>query len=152
MHPSRILALSALVLILVVPMSVLAGSKHHVHHLATKGAGDDIVFGITGGNIMPYVVTIEANGTIVAKGRTVQNQQLTASGSTLGGLEKLADTEGFWSMPARTNCSGTLPDVASSYITINSTSGSKAVTVHGGCVARFNQLYGVLTNVVAIQY
>jgi hypothetical protein len=121
------------------------------HTLKTASAQPAITFGVTGGNLMPWNVTIDGDGTITGSGwNKPQNAHLTDPKNSLPALFKLADTEGFWSQAASTSCTGTLPDIVTQYIRINSSTGSKKVSVHGGCVANFSQLIAVLENAAGV--
>jgi hypothetical protein len=48
----------------------------------------------------------------------------------------VATETSFTTLPAMTNCRGSLPDVATTYIRV----GARTVRVHGGCVPRFQRL------------
>jgi hypothetical protein len=157
-----ILAAAAILAVLAVtPLTALAGHSHagttcrtttKKHRFVAAAQGTPaIVFGITGGNIRPWSVTINVNGAVSVDGWvTVQNKSLTSSTNTLKGLLSLAETEGFFSMRSVTRCSGVLPDVASRFISIHTSTGGKRVTVHGSCNAGFEQLYAVLQNSVGL--
>ena len=45
-----------------------------------------------------------------------------------------------------TNCSGTLPDIATTFIRF----GTKTVRVHGNCVARYAKLFTSLSHAVKL--
>jgi hypothetical protein len=119
------------------------------HRLRPASSEPAIVFGVKGGNILPWSIAIDGDGAITAEGWLKPGSpRLTNPRDTLSALAKLADAERFWSMPTLTNCTGALPDIATQYITITSTSGTRTVSVHGGCVASFNQLAAALQNAV----
>ena len=127
--------------------------RHRAHILATNTSQPVITFGITGGNIQPWSVSLDGDGSVSATGwMKVRNHTLVDPASTLTGLFKLADADSFFSLPTRTNCSGVLPDIATRYIWLNSRTGSHQVAVRGGCSSRFNQLYAALENTVDIQH
>lgn len=127
-------------------------SKPKTHHtLKTANAAPAISLGATGGNLVPWNVTVAGDGTITGNGwNKPKNAQLSDPKNALPALFKLADSENFWSMPSFTNCTGTLPDVTSLYLEINSSSGTKRVTVHGACKANFNQLIAAYENEVGL--
>lgn len=129
-------------------------SKPAGTHTMRTGAASApaIVFGATGGNMVPWSITIAEDGTVTSSGwLKARRAHLTDPSATLSALFKLSDAEGFWSMPGMTQCSGTLPDITSQYIQMSSVSGSKRVSVHGGCVASFAQLLATLENTVDAQ-
>jgi len=100
-----------------------------------------IVFGITGGNMVPYRVSIEPNGSVRVTGSglasrrhvtpaRVRNLQREIQQAHLGGRR----------------CAGVLPDVASRYIRL----GGRTVTVHGTCDQRFQRVWNDLLRGVAL--
>lgn len=91
-----------------------------------------IVFGITGGNIAPYRVSIEPNGSVRASGsRATPRQQISPARARQLRLEiERADL-------ASRRCPGALPDIAGRYIRY----GGHTYLVHGGCEARFERVW-----------
>ena len=145
----------------VIPVSAAAGhnaskgkcttAKKTHHTLKAATARPAITMGIGGGNIVPWSVSIAGDGTVTAAGwHKPKKSHLTDPKDALPALFKLADSEGFWNMAALTSCTGTLPDIATQYIEINSSSGSKRVAVHGGCSANFQQLLAAYDNAVGL--
>ena len=119
--------------------------------LEAKPASAGFTFGRSGGNIAPFSVVIARNGRVTSHGAvTLANPHRSVSSDALGGMLKLAEAEGFFSLPKTVLCSRTLPDVASFFVTVSRATGTKTVTVHGGCKARFNQVYAVLSAVAGI--
>jgi len=110
-----------------------------------------VTFGIKGGNILPWKAVFKYGGSVKVIGRSKTRTHLTDPENTLNGIITLANAEGFFSMPSTTNCTGTLPDVASTYIAIKTTSGTKRVQVHGGCVPKFTQLADVLFQLAGVE-
>lgn len=100
-----------------------------------------LVFGVTGGNMVPFRVTIEAGGAVRGSGRTVVPEKQLSS-VTLHRLRRDVQLNGLSSR----NCSGTLPDVASRFIR----TGGRTVTVHGGCEPRFERLWTELAQAVGL--
>jgi len=165
-------AAAFLALMLALPLQSFAGTAHATSHpkkttckpaktakpKAHKPAGltagqNDITFGIRGGNIQTWTATIAGDGTVTTTGwEKSRNAKLMEAQPALNGLFKLADAEGFFTMPQVTSCSGTNPDVATRYISMDSGSGSRQVAVHGTCVQGFNELYAVLANEVDLQH
>jgi len=130
--------LAALTVALAVPLAVLAGGS-------AKGAAPaTFAFGRTGGNIIPFKVTIGKDGRVTTTGSG--HVTLTQASTALrNGLAKLAQAEGFWTMPAFTACPGTNPDVAAHFVTVNAGGKTRTVTSHGSCKAPFEELYAVLS-------
>jgi hypothetical protein len=96
-------------------------------------------FGRLGGNIRPYAVTIANSGVVRASGAVeVRRKMLTSL--QLGSLNRVATETSFVTLPKATNCKGTLPDVAATYIRV----GARTVRVHGACVPRYQRLLRAL--------
>jgi hypothetical protein len=96
-------------------------------------------FGRLGGNIRPYTVMIANSGTVRTSGAVVVSRKKLSS-IQLAGLNRVATETSFVTMPKATNCSGTLPDVASTYIRV----GARTVRVHGACAPRYQRLLRAL--------
>jgi hypothetical protein len=102
-------------------------------------------FGRLGGNIRPYAVSIASDGRVRVSGpATTARAKLTAA--QLASLDRAAADARFASLPAMTNCPGTLPDVATTFIRV----GTKTVRVHGDCVARYAKLFTALSHAVKL--
>lgn len=156
--------LGTMTILIVLPLTAFAAQKHRtktacattkhgkVHTLAVSGSSPVVQFGQYGGNIRPWDASIDAQGNVTSKGITASETRLADLTNALNGLLKLADAEGFWSMPTMTSCPGTNPDVASRYIQITSSSGTRKVAVHGGCLDAFNQLFAVLLATGNVHY
>jgi len=103
-------------------------------------------FGRTGGNIIPFTVTIAQSGHVQASGpvhvgrRNLTKAQLTA-------LDRVATQVHFSSMQGAM-CPRTLPDVASRFIR----HGSRTVRVHGACLAGYERLWNALSAAVKLTY
>ena len=146
-------AILAIVLASALPLAAFAsrgsGAAHRYHRshaVATQTGQTVFTFGIQGGNIRPWSVTISDTGAVSSTGSiTVRTQSLAEARDTLNGLLKLADAENFFAQPGLTQCSGTLPDVAARWIRIQASGDTKKDAVHGTCNAAFNQIYAVLT-------
>jgi hypothetical protein len=122
---------------LAVPLAVLAGGS------GKRQAPPTFSFGRTGGNIVPFTVTIAANGHVSTTG----TQQLTLTQATVplrNGLAKLARAEGFWTMSTFISCGKVNPDIAGRFVKITSAGKTRTVTVRGTCVPAFEELYAVL--------
>ena len=103
-----------------------------------------ISFGRTGGSIIPYHVSMSRTGAVTTSGPVQSTKHVSIV--AVRGVLTLAGAERFSSLPRRISCKGTLPDIASTYITINGTT----VTSHGSCNRRFAELYAVLEAVTGI--
>jgi hypothetical protein len=102
-------------------------------------------FGRLGGNIRPYTVSVASDGRVHVSGAaTAGRAKLTAA--QLASLDRVAADARFTSLPAMTNCPGTLPDVATTFIRV----GGKTVRVHGNCVPRFAKLFTALSHAVKL--
>jgi hypothetical protein len=97
-------------------------------------------FGRLGGNIRPYTVSIASNGRVSVSGAaTAGAMKLTAT--QLAALDRAVAVAKFGSLPPMTNCPGTLPDVATTFIRF----GAKTVRVHGSCLLRYTKLFTALS-------
>ena len=99
---------------------------------STAAAQTPIVFGITGGNIVPYRVSIQPNGSVRASGlHTTPRRQISPAQVRQLRVEiERADL-------ASLRCPGALPDIAGRYIRY----GGHTYLVHGGCEARFERVW-----------
>lgn len=96
-------------------------------------------FGRLGGNIRPYSVTIANSGVVHTSG-AVQVGRTRVTPVQLAALNRIATETRFTMLPAATNCRGSLPDVATTYVRV----GARTVRVHGGCVPRYERLLKAL--------
>lgn len=112
---------------------------------AASAGGGAIAFGRTGGNIVPFRVTISASGVVTASG-PVHVARTHLSPAALAALRRAVAKAGVAALPMRTDCPGTLPDVASLYATL----GGRTVTVHGGCSPRFARAWRALVAAVGL--
>jgi hypothetical protein len=102
-------------------------------------------FGRLGGNIRPYTVSIASGGKVSVSGAaTAGRMKLTAA--QLATLDRAVTDARFGALPPTTNCPGTLPDIASTFIRF----GAKTVRVHGSCVARYAKLFTALSRAVRL--
>jgi hypothetical protein len=97
-------------------------------------------FGRTGGNIVPFTVTISATGAVRREG-PAPGSATSQTKQQHGVLARAAIDTRFAKLPAVTACPNTLPDVAAQFIRV----GHRTVRVHGSCLARFNRLWAALT-------
>ena len=121
---------------------------------AGHGPGDvpSISFGRSGGNIRPIQVKIYGDGTITYKGITPAVAQYAITPLAVLGLQRLADAEGFSTMPTLITGAHVLPDLATLFITIRAgcTTATKTVKAHGGQLGGFTELYDTLSAAAAL--
>ncbi len=148
---------AALLLALALPFTALAspnvaaGHKRYPVHLKSSYGQATITFGIEGGNLRPWSVTVNYSGSIVANDyRKPMNTHLYDPKNSMNGLQKLADAEGFGAMPAERQCGSALPDVASRFVTIITAAGTHKVSVRGLCNRQFNELWAVLASTAGL--
>jgi hypothetical protein len=102
-------------------------------------------FGRLGGNIRPYTVSIASNGKVTVSGpATAGRTHLTAA--QLAALDRAVTDARFGSLPPMTNCPGTLPDIAATFVRF----GTKTVRVHGNCAPRYAKLFTALSRAVKL--
>ena len=88
-------------------------------------------------------MSIASDGRVRVSGAaTVGRTKLTAE--QLATLDRAAADARFPGMPPMTNCPGTLPDIATTFVRW----GAKTVRVHGNCVPRFAKLFTALSHAV----
>jgi hypothetical protein len=105
------------------------------------------VFGRTGGNIIPFTVTIAGDGSVRVQG-PVKVGRTSLSAAQLASLRKLASSVRFTTLPAQTNCPQTMPDMAATFVRV----GGRTVRVHGSCVPRYAKLWAAVGAAVKISY
>jgi hypothetical protein len=133
--------LAAVTVALAVPLAVLAGGS------GKRQSMPSLAFGRIGGNIIPAKVTIGRDGRVTTSGGI----RVTATSASLplrNGLAKLAQAEGFFSLPATIACSGVNPDIASRFVTVSAAGKTHTVAVHGTCKPAFEELYAVISAAV----
>jgi hypothetical protein len=107
-------------------------------------------FGRKGGTILPFQIAVRADGTVSVTGTVRRTERVTVSPQALAGLKKLALAEQFFTMPATTNCLGTVGGLATNYIRAHIGKRDKTVSVYGGCNKRFVELFEVLEAVAGV--
>ncbi len=121
---------------------------------AGHGPGDipSISFGRSGGNIRPTQVKIYGDGTVTYKGVTPPVASYSIAPEAVLGLQRLADAEGFLTMPALITGGQVLPDEATLSITVRAgcTTMTKNVKAHGSQLGGFTELYDTLSAAVAL--
>lgn len=122
----------------VVPVAVLLALTGVLPAAATVEP-TGFAFGRLGGNIRPYGVTIANSGVVRTSGAVrVGRRRVTAM--QLAALNRIATETHFTMLPAATNCRGSLPDIATTYVRV----GARTVRVHGTCVPRYERLLRAL--------
>ena len=130
---------------LALALSVLTASTA----FAAPSPPTSYAFGRTGGSIRPFTVSISASGAVRAAGAVqVQKRQVTAR--ALAKIAAVVKAERFASLPAATRCPGTLPDIASQFVTVRTGAPKRTVLVHGGCSPRFAAVFEALSRAVGL--
>jgi hypothetical protein len=114
---------------------------------ATAADQTGFAFGRIGGNIGPFTVLIATNGSVRATG-PVKTRTTPVPRLQIGKLNQLAASVGFGHLPKTTNCRGTLPDVAATFIRV----GRETVRVHGSCVQPYQRLWKALAHAADLSY
>jgi hypothetical protein len=97
-------------------------------------------FGRVGGNIRPFTLTIQVDGTVKADGAAPAHR-MALTKVQLATLNRIAFLVDFEHMPAVTACPQTLPDIAAQFIRV----GARTVRVHGACLKGFDRLWAALS-------
>jgi hypothetical protein len=109
---------------------------------STRATPTRIEFGLGGGNIVPFQVTIEPTGRVRATG-TVQPRRRRLSHAKVVSLSRLVRHAFAIGLRSR-QCAGTNPDVGSDFIRAV----GRTVRVHGSCEPRFHRLWNTLAQAV----
>jgi len=96
-------------------------------------------FGRTGGDIVPFRISISAEGVVHGTGAAPRHDRRLTK-LELATINRVAYETDFLDLRARTNCAPALPDEATEFIRV----ASHTVRVHGRCVPRFNRLWAAL--------
>jgi hypothetical protein len=114
---------------------VACGAATRPDHTSTR-----ISFGITGGNVVGYRVSIQPDGSVRSTGsaRAIRPRIATAR------FRQLRDEIEHAQLVSR-SCPGALPDLARQYIRV----GRRTVTVHGDCEPAFARVWTDLTRAVS---
>jgi hypothetical protein len=113
---------------------------------AASTAPHRIVFGVSGGNIVPFQVTIEPTGR-VRSSRGTQPTRRRLSHAEVVLLSRLVREDFAAGLKSRL-CAGTNPDVGSDFIHAY----GRTVRVHGNCEPRFQRLWRTLAQAVGLRY
>ena len=103
-------------------------------------------FGRVGGNIIPFTVAIANDGRVQVSG-PVQVARTKLTRIEIATLNRVVATNGFERLAPKTECPGTLPDVAATFVRV----GPLRVQVHGTCLARYQRVYNALARAVRLR-
>lgn len=108
-------------------------------------------FGRVGGNIQPYTVGIGPSGAVWSRGAIrLPDPNRTVTAAARQRLLVLALRERFFALPPRITCAGSLPDFASMFISVSTSTRARTVRVRGGCSSRFQTLLGALQRAAGV--
>lgn len=105
-----------------------------------------IVFGVGGGNMVPFQVTIEPTGRIRSSG-PLKPKIRQLSHAKIVSLSRLVREDFAAGLKSRL-CPGTNPDVGSDFIQAY----GRTVRVHGSCEPRFHRLWDTLAQAVGLRF
>jgi hypothetical protein len=119
----------------------------------TPGATPVISFGHSGGNIRPSKIAIYSNGTIIYQGANPLSTSYHILPEAVLGLQRLAQAEGFASMPSLIKAPHWLPDFGFTFISIRAgcSSATQTVKAQGMGSGNFTELYATLAAATALQ-
>jgi hypothetical protein len=122
---------------------VLAAIATGLTGCGASGATDHkpIQFGITGGNMVPYRVSIQPNGNVLTTGSGLTSRRNITSARVRSLQREIQQAH-----LASRRCAGVLPDVAGRYIRL----GGRMVTVQGTCDQGFERVWNDLVRDVAL--
>jgi len=104
-----------------------------------------IQFGLGGGNMVPFQVTIEPTGRVRATG-SIRPKRRQLSRTKVASLSGLVRHEFATGLKSR-ECRGANPDVGSDFIH----AAGRTVSVHGTCEPRFQRLWNTLAAAVGLR-
>jgi len=105
-----------------------------------------IVFGIGGGTIVPWQVTIEPDGRVRRDAITAPTRHRIRHAEFVS-LSRLVRRDLAAGLMSR-RCPNVNPDVGSRFVR----DFGRRVAVHGDCEARFNKLWGTLARAVGLKF
>jgi hypothetical protein len=111
-----------------------------------SGASKDnvkIAFGLSGGTMMPYSVTIAPGGAVTSTGNSPVTPKPVAS--VREKYLSLLVRGRLWNLKSE-QCKGTLPDESSMFVTAL----GRTVTVRGTCESSFTQMWHDLASAVGL--
>lgn len=107
------------------------------------------VLGRKGGTIAPFEASISRDGVVSVTGGVRRLGPVTLPKPALAGLLKLAQAEGFYSLPRKLTCPGPA-GFATEYLHIHTANRDRTVESYGGCKPAFEQLYEVVKAAAAL--
>jgi hypothetical protein len=134
--------------ILVLAVSIAAVAACGAFAASAQANPMGIEFGVRGGNMVPFQVTIEPTGRVRSTSATsfiwpTRHRLSRAKVASLSALIRHAFAFGVSSR----QCAGTNPDVGSDFIRAT----GRTVTVHGSCEPRFTKLWEALAQAVDLR-
>jgi hypothetical protein len=136
-YPRRVRRLAALVAI--AATSAACGAS------GPSTRPEPVVFGVSGGNLAPYQVTIGPNGQIGYTGHP-KPWRRRLSRARAAALSRLV-RQGFAGGLTSRQCPGTNPDFAAGFIRAS----GRTITVHGSCEPGFTKLWDMLARAVFLR-
>ena len=113
---------------------------------STEAGPMRIAFGVGGGNMVPFQVTIERTGRVRAT-YPIRPQRRRLTQAKVASLSRLVRHAFATGLRSR-QCPGTNPDVGSDYIRAL----GRTVRVHGSCEPRFTKLWDTLAHAVGLNF
>jgi hypothetical protein len=113
---------------------------------AGASAKRGFAFGRTGGNILPFTVSISNDGRVHVSG-PVEVMRTRLTRIDVANLNRVVATNGFERLHAMNECPDALPDVAATFVRV----GPLRVQVHGTCLARYQHVYNARARAVRLK-
>ncbi|HJQ48929.1 MAG TPA: hypothetical protein VJ838_00235 [Gaiellaceae bacterium] len=129
----------------IIVLAALLGAVCACGSSAASTTPHRIAFGVGGGNLVPYQVTIEPTGRVQSSG-DVKPKIRQLSHAKVVTLSRLVRADLAAGMRTRL-CPGTNPDIASEFIHAY----GRTVRVHGSCEPRFHRLWDTLAQAVGLR-
>jgi hypothetical protein len=129
----------------IIVLAALLGGVCACGQSAASTTPHRIVFGVGGGNMVTYQVTIEPTGRIRSSG-PLRPRVRRLSHAKVVSLSRLVRTDFAAGLKSRL-CPGTNPDIGSHFIQAY----GRTVRVHGSCEPRFQRLWDTLARAVGLR-
>jgi hypothetical protein len=130
----------------IIVLAALLGGACACGSSAASTTPHRIVFGVTGGNLVPYQVTIEPTGRVRSSGPLMPRVRRLSHAKVVS-LSRLVRQDFASGLKSRL-CPGTNPDIASDYIQAY----ARTVRVHGSCEPRFHRLWDTFARTVGLRF
>ena len=130
----------------IITLAALLGAAIACGASAASTKPHRIVFGVAGGNMVPYQVTIEPTGRVRSSG-ALRPRVRQLSHAKVVSLSRLVRQDFAAGLKSRL-CPGTNPDIGSDFVAAY----GRTVRVHGGCEPRFTKLWGTLARAVGLRF